>query len=92
MGYLLKTRKVYKYLKKQVIKDLSKKLDKACFRYDMAYVDFKGLPRRASSDKVLRDKAFNIAKNLKYDEYQCGLASVLSKYFDKTSTGISTHT
>ena len=74
-----------------MIKDLSKKLDKACFQYDMAYVDFKGLSRRASSDKVLRDKAFNIAKNLKYDEYQCGLASVLSKYFDKTCTGISAH-
>ena len=29
----------------------------------MAYVDFKDLARRADSDKVLRDKAFNIAKN-----------------------------
>ena len=29
---------------------------------DMAYGDFKDLKRRAASDKVLRDKAFNIAK------------------------------
>ena len=38
-------------------------LDKACFQHDMAYGDFKDLARRAASDKVLRDKAFNIAKN-----------------------------
>ena len=48
-------------------------LDKACFQRDMAYGDFKDLPRRTSSDKVLRDKAFNIAKNPKYDGCQRGL-------------------
>ena len=36
----------------------------------MAYQDFKDLARRTASDKVLRDKAFNIAKNSKYDGYQ----------------------
>ena len=41
--------------------------DKACFQHDMAYGDFKDLARRTASDKVLRDKAFNIAKNSKYD-------------------------
>ena len=35
----------------------------------MAYGDFKDLPRRTASDKVLRDKVFNISKNLKYNEY-----------------------
>ena len=40
----------------------------------MAYEDFKNLARRTASDKVLRDKAFNIAINPKYDGYQCGLA------------------
>ena len=40
----------------------------------MAYGEFKDLARRALSNKILRDKAFNIAKNLKYDEYQCRLA------------------
>ena len=43
------------------------KLDKACFQHDMAYRDFKDLKRRTASDKVLRDKAINIAKNPKYD-------------------------
>ena len=42
-------------------------LDKACFQHDMAYGDFKDLTRRTASDKILRDKAFNIAKNPKYD-------------------------
>ena len=37
-------------------------LDKACFQHDMAYGDFKDLARRTVSDKVLRYKAFNIAK------------------------------
>ena len=53
----------------------------------MAYGDFKDLARRTASDKVLRDKAFNIAKNPKYDGYQRGLASMVYKFFDKKSTG-----
>ena len=39
----------------------------------MAYGDFKDLPRRIASDKILPEKAFNIAKNPKYDRYQRGL-------------------
>ena len=62
-------------------------LDKACFQHDMAYGDFKDLARRTDSDKVLRDKAFNIAKNPKYDGYQRGLASTVYKRFDKKSKG-----
>ena len=42
-------------------------LDKACFQHDMAYGDFKDLEIRTASDKVLRDKAFSIAKSPKYD-------------------------
>ena len=53
----------------------------------MAYGDFKDLARRTASDKVLRDKAFNIAKNPKYDGYQRGLASMVYKFFDKMSAG-----
>ena len=51
-------------------------LDKACFQHDMAYGDFRDLKRRTASrtDKILRDKAFNIAKNPKYNGYQRGLA------------------
>ena len=40
-----------------------------CFHHDMTYGDFKDLKRRTTSDKVLRVKAFNIAKNPKYDGY-----------------------
>ena len=53
----------------------------------MAYGDFKDLARRTASDKVLRDKAFNIAKNPKYGRYPKGLASVVYKFFDKKSAG-----
>ena len=56
-------------------------LDKACFQHDMAYGDFKDLKRRTASDKILRDKAFNIAKNPKYDGYQGGLTSIVYKFF-----------
>ena len=58
-------------------------LDKACFQHDMAYEDFKDLAKRTVSDKVLKDKAFNIAKNPKYGGYQRGLASMVYKFFDK---------
>ena len=62
-------------------------LDKACFQHDIAYGDFKYLARRTTSDKILRDKAFNFAKNAKYDGYQRGLASMVYKCFDKKSSG-----
>ena len=53
----------------------------------MAYEGFKDLARRTASDKVLRDKAFNIAKNHKYVGYQKGLASMVYKFFDRKSKG-----
>ena len=62
-------------------------LDKASFQHDMTYGDFKDLPKRTTSNKVLRDKPFNIAKNPKYDGYQTGLASMIYKFFDKKSAG-----
>ena len=58
-------------------------LDKACFQHDMAYGKSKDLKKRAQSDKVLKDKAFRIANNPKYDGYQRGLASIVYKFFDK---------
>ena len=62
-------------------------LDEACFQHDMTYGDFKDLTRRSASDKILLDKAFNIAKNLKYDGHQRGLTSGVYKSFDtKTFT------
>ena len=53
----------------------------------MAYGKSKDLAKRTQSDKVLRDKAFKIASDPKYDGYQKGLASVVYKFFDKKSSG-----
>ena len=51
--------------------------------------DFKDLTRRTAFDKILRDKAFNIDKNQKYDGHQRGLASMVYRLFDeKTGGGI----
>ena len=58
-------------------------LDKACFQHDMTYGDFKELARRAASDKVLKDKAFNIAENSKYDGYHRGIASMVYTFLIK---------
>ena len=60
-------------------------LDKPCFQHDMTYEDFKDLAKRTASDRVLRDKAFNIAKTPKYDGYQRGFASMVYKFFGKNS-------
>ena len=51
----------------------------------MVYGDFKDLIRRKAFDKTLLDKAFNIAKNPKYDEYQSSIVSMVHKCFDKKS-------
>ena len=53
----------------------------------MAYGDFKHLARRTASDKVLRDKAFNIAKSPKYGRCQGGLASMVYTLFNKKQKG-----
>ena len=50
-------------------------------------MDFLYLTKRTASDKVLRDKAFNIAKTPIYDQGQRDLASMVSKVFDKKSSG-----
>ena len=67
-------------------------LDKVCFQHDMAYGYFKDLARKTSSDKILRDEAFNIVKNPKSDGYQRGLASMVCRYFDKKFTGSGVNT
>ena len=62
-------------------------LDKACFQYDMAYNKFKDLEKRTQSDIVLKNKAFKIASNPKYNGYERGLASMVHQFFDKKSKG-----
>ena len=49
----------------------------------MAYRDFKDLTRTPGSNKILRDKVFNIAKSPKYDGYQSSLSSMVYNFFDK---------
>ena len=58
-------------------------LGKACLQHDMDYGKSKDLAKRTQSDKVLRDEAFKITSDPKYDGYQRGLASMLYKFFDK---------
>ena len=54
----------------------------------MAYGNFKNIARKTASDKVLRDKAFNIVKNPTYDGYQRGLASMVYKFLIKGQEGV----
>ena len=62
-------------------------LDKACFVHDAAYSDSKDVTKKPAADKILKNKAFDIAKDPKYDGYQRGLASMVYKFFDKKSVG-----
>ena len=62
-------------------------LDKACFQHNMAHGKSKDLVKRIQSDKVLKDKAFKIASDPKFDRDQRGLASMVYKFFDKKSSG-----
>ena len=56
----------------------------------MVYGDFKDTPGRAASDKVLRDKTFNIHKNSKYNRYERGLALMVYEFFDEKFPGTNT--
>ena len=53
----------------------------------MTHGNFKDWTRWTAADKVLHDKAFNIAKNSKYDGYKRGLTSMVYKFFDKKTSG-----
>ena len=61
-------------------------LDKARFQHDMAYSESKDLSKRTQSEKSLRNKAFRITSDPKYDGYQRGLTSTVYKFFDKKSS------
>ena len=62
-------------------------LDKACFTHDAAYSDSKDLTKRTTTDKISKNKAFDIAKDPKYDGYQRGLASMVYNFFDSKVSG-----
>ena len=81
-----------KRIKKKKIKETAdsryiyqNELDKVWFQHDMAYGNFKDLPRTAAADKKLLERAINIAKNSKYDGYHKGLASLVYKFFNKNT-------
>ena len=67
-------------------------LDKACFQHDMAYDKSKDLTKRTQSDKVLRNRAFKISSDPKYDGYQRELGLMIYKSFDQKSSGSSVAT
>ena len=58
-------------------------LDKACFAHDAAYSESKDLAKRTISDKTLKDRAYEIARNCNYDGCQGALESMVYKFFDK---------
>ena len=62
-------------------------LDKACFAHDAAYSDSKNVNKRTAADKILKDKAYKIAKDPQYYSSQRGLASMVYKFFDRKTTG-----
>ena len=59
------------------------KLDKACFKFDMAHGDSKDLIRRTASGRILHNKASYVAKSPKHDRYETGLGSIVYKAFDE---------
>ena len=64
-------------------------LDKTCFVHDAAYSDSKDLTKRTVAYKILKNKAFDIADDPKYDGYQRGLASMVYKFFESKVSGSS---
>ena len=65
-------------------------LDKACFVHDTACSDSKDFTKRIISDKILKDRAYEIAKNRGYDGYQRALVSMAYKiFYEKTRSGVS---
>ena len=56
-------------------------LDEVCFGHDAAYSDSKDFAKRTVTDKILKDRAYEIARNRKYDGYQRALESMLYRFF-----------
>ena len=76
--------RIQKFRETNRLKHIYKKeLDKGCFSHSDAYYDSKDLPRRIVSDEFLKDKAYEVSINPKYDRYQRGLVSMVYEFFDK---------
>ena len=84
VDHLLKIKKELKKFKKQKIQTIFTKMNLVRLVFNIIWLmAFKDLAKRTVSDKFLRDKAFNIAKNPKYDGYKRRLASMVYKFFDR---------
>ena len=83
--------RIQKFIETGNLKHLHRnELDIASFAHDAGYSDSKDLSRRTISDKILKDRVFEIARNRNYDEYKKALASMVYKFYDKeTGSGIS---
>ena len=78
--------------RKEIIKEVKRtgdtrllyrnELDKACFKHDAAYAKYKDVENRLISDQTLRNTAYDIASNPKYNGYQRGLVSMVYEFFD----------
>ena len=80
------TQRINKFLNTGLLSEIYKnELDKACFQHDMAYNKYKDLKGRTQSDIVLKNTAYKIAVNPKYDGYQRMLASMVRKFFNERS-------
>ena len=55
----------------------------ACFSHDTAYSDSEYLAKRTVSDKILQDRSYEIAINVKYDGFQRVLGSIVYNFFEK---------
>ena len=84
---LLSMKKKQKISKKQQNSgyNYQNEVDKTCFQHYVAYGAYKDLPIKTADDKLLRDRAFQIADNQEFGGYQQGVASVIYKFFDKKS-------
>ena len=75
-------KRIQKFRETGNLKHLYKnELDKPCFAQDAAYSDSKDLAKRTISDRILRDRAYEIARNRGYDEYEGELPSIIYKFF-----------
>ena len=60
-----------------------KELDNASFAHDVTYSDSKHLAKRPVLDRILKDSAYEIARNCKYDGYQKRSASMVYKFLKR---------
>ena len=82
--FIKQRKRIQKFRETSDLKKLyRKKINKACFSHDSAYSDCKDLAKRTISDKIFKDRDYEIDRNFIYDGYQRGLANMVHKCFDK---------